>query len=135
MNRRRVALLLWLALLVIALLRGDRYVDRGTFRIDMLRLLFTVPLGLLVAGAVLHTGHRWGRSRAGAAVLWSLAMVGLGTGLLLAIVPLSATLTWGMLLALILWGAAIGTPLGLVLASDDTAAGEKDSASPSPHER
>ena len=127
-RRARFALLFLAVLVVAGVLRGERYIERGDVRLDALRLLFTLPLGLLGAGAVLRVGERWSRARLGAVVLGILAAAVFGSGWLLAIVPASQILTRVTIPALLMWSVIIGGAFGLMLYSLERDASEEDSA-------
>ena len=120
-NRRGIRAFLIAALIVaVSLLFGERYIDRGNFRIDLLRLLFTLPLGLLAGGFASQLLDRWTRTRLGSVAASTVFFAFLGAGFLLSIDPSSQILTRTSAASLAIWSVIMGTALGLVLYSPDT---------------
>ena len=111
-----------IAAFVVAMsfLFGERYIDRGSFRIDLLRLLFTLPLGLLAGSVASQPLDRWTRARLGSVAASVVFFAFLGAGFLSSIDPPSQILTRTSAASLAVWSVIMGTALGLVLYSPDT---------------
>src|SRR5688572_22698382 len=119
--RRGIRAFLIAALIVgVSLLFAERYIDRGSFRIDLLRLLFTLPLGLLAGGLASQLLDRWTRTRLGSVAASIIFFAFLGAGFLLSIDPPSQILTRTSAASLAIWSVIMGATLGLVLYSPDT---------------
>ena|SRR5688572_24077961 len=124
--RRGIGAWLVAAIIVaLSLLFGERYLDRSVFRIDLLRLLFTLPLGIIAGGLAAQLLDRWTGSRLGSIAAWIVFFALLGVGFVLSIDPPSQILTRTTTASLALWSVIMGTALGLALFSpDDRTAGE-----------